>query len=109
MTIAPRAATGTVVPTTILVTPIITIFMGRIFLQTRKCTSERKGRTQVDNVNEIGHFDYLLPLSESRAVLEFLHFIPHILNGVPQSLTLWNFMWGRGAGDPVHIESFLPT
>lgn len=45
---------------------------------------------------EMEHFDYLLSLSESGAVLEFYHFIPRSLNGVPQSLALWDFIWDRG-------------
>lgn len=56
---------------------------------------EKKGRRD-GNAKEIEHFGYLLSLSESGAVLEFQHFIPRSLNGVPQSLALWDFMWDRG-------------
>lgn len=59
--------------------------------KTREWEKKRDG-----NAREIENFDYLLSLSESGAVLEFYHFIPRSLNGVPQSLALWDFMWDRG-------------
>jgi len=60
-------------------------------------TREREKKNRHDgNTKEMGHFDYLLSLSESGAVLEFYHFIPRSLNGVPQSLALWDFIWDRG-------------
>lgn len=60
-------------------------------------TRERKKKNRRDgSAREIENIDYLLSLSESGAVLEFYHFIPRSLNGVPQSLALWDFMWDRG-------------
>lgn len=70
--------------------------MGASFYSTKSARARKKGGHQWEREREIEHFDYLLPLSGSGAVLEFLHFIPRSLNGVPQSLTLWYFMWDRG-------------
>lgn len=46
---------------------------------------------------------------ESGAVLKFHHFIPRSLNGVPQSLVSWDFMWDRRNDDSVYKVFLSPV
>lgn len=84
----------------------VTIFMGASFYdaQTRAERAREQGGHQWERER-----DRTLRLPAPivwkwSKVLEFLHFIPRTLNGVPQSLTLWDFMWNR-AEDPVYRTS----